>query len=90
MDMTVLIDRNARTAIVVAQGRKRTHLVALEEGELVVRPYRQDELLARGFKAMDYPLKRAVRQYLKHSGGVSKAAKKALRGLLKPKGETHE
>lgn len=90
MQFTVLIDRNARTAIVVAQGRKRTHLVALEEGELVVRPYTAAELQERGFKPLDYPLKRAVRKYLKHSGGVSKAAKKALRAIIQSKGETHE
>lgn len=78
----VLIDFNRRTAIVVAQGRKLTQLVALEEGELVVRPYNQDELRDRVFRPLRYPLRRAVRQYLKHSGGVSDRARKALRGLL--------
>lgn len=79
----VLIDRNARTAIVITQGRKLTHLVPLEEGELTVRPLSQADLEERGFRPMDYPLKRAVRIYLRHSGGVSTAARKALKGLVK-------
>lgn len=79
----VLVGHNRRTAIVVAQGRKLTHLVPLEEGELVVRPLSQAELDHRGFRPIDYPLRKAVRAYLKHSGGISPKARKALRGLVK-------
>lgn len=78
----VLIDRNARTAIVVRVGRKLTHLVPLEEGELVVRALAPAEMAERGFRPLEYPVKRAVRKYLKHAGGVSSKARKALKGLV--------
>lgn len=78
----VMVDRNARTAIVVAEGRKLTHMVAMEEGELVIRTFDPDEMRERGFREIpDYPIKRAVRKYLKHSGGVSPKARKALKEL---------
>lgn len=79
----VLLDRNARTAIVIAIGRKLTQLVQLEEGELVVRPFSASEMVARGFRRIDYPTRRAVRKYLKHSGGVSTKARQALRAIAK-------
>lgn len=79
--MSVLIDRNARTAIVVSVGRKLTHLVPLEEGELVLRALTDEEMRDRGFRELNYPVKRAVRKYLKHSGGVSPKARAALKEL---------
>ena len=81
----VLIDFNRRTAIVVGRGRKLTRLVQMEEGELVVRTFSPDDLELRGFRSLDYPVKRAVRKFMKHSGGVSGKARAAL-NLLK-KGE---
>lgn len=85
--MTVLIDRNRHTAIVVRTGRKLTHLVTLEPGELVLRAYTQQALRARQFQPIDYPVPRAVRQYLRHAGGVSGKARKALKSLLKQRRE---
>lgn len=82
MMSTVLIDRNARTAIVIREGRKLTHVVPLEEGELVVRTLTIDDMRDRMFRALNYPIKKAVRQYLRHSGGVSKKARQALKGLV--------
>ncbi len=78
----VLIDFNRRTAIVVEQGRKLTHLVQLDEGELVVRTMSAKELEHVGARPLQYDTKKAVRKYLKHSGGVSAKAKAALRSLL--------
>ncbi|HKQ24072.1 MAG TPA: hypothetical protein VJT81_06480 [Burkholderiales bacterium] len=79
----VLADCNRRTAIVVRLGRKLTHLVPLEEGELVLRSLSPAEIASRGFRPIDYPLKKAVRKYLKHSGGVSPKARTALRALVR-------
>jgi hypothetical protein len=79
----VLVDHNRRTAIVVRMGRKLTHLVPLEEGELVLRSLSPAELAHRGFRPIDYPLKKAVRVYLKHAGGISPKAKQALRALVR-------
>jgi hypothetical protein len=78
----VLIDRNARTAIVLGKGRKLTTLVPMEEGELVVRVLSPEDMDERGFRLIDYPFKRAVRKYLKHSGGISGKARSALKALL--------
>lgn len=78
----VLIDRNARTAIVISEGRKLTHLVPLEDGELVVRSLSDDEMRERMFRPLEYPINKAVRKYLKHAGGVSPKARKALKGVL--------
>lgn len=78
--MAVLIDRNARTAIVVGQGRKYTRVVPMEEGELVIRELSLDDMRDRQFRELpDYPVKRAVNKYLKHSGGVSTKARAALK-----------
>lgn len=79
----VLVDHNRRTAIVVRMGRKLTHLVPLEEGELVLRSLSPAEMEDRGFRPLDYQLKKAVRLYLKHASGISTKARKALRALVR-------
>lgn len=77
----VVSNFNARTAIIVATGRTKVHYVPIEEGELVVRSEDvrifEYTTILRG-----YPLKRAVRSYLRHNGGVSKKARDALKQLL--------
>ena len=75
----VLQDFNRHCAIVVDQGRVLTKAVELECGELVIRALRPEQLLERGFKVIDYPLRRAVRIFLQHSGGVSLKARAALK-----------
>jgi hypothetical protein len=78
----VLIDRNRRTAIVVGRGRKLTKLVQMEEGALVVRLFSPEDLEERGFTELpDYPVKRAVRKFLKHAGGISQKARASLRAV---------
>ena len=79
--MDVIIDHNRRTAIIVGRGRKYTSIVPMEEGELVIRKLSQEQLDARGFRPLDYPVKRAVRKFMKHNGGVSKVARDALRAV---------
>ena len=81
----VLIDFNRRTAVVVGRGRKLTRLVALEEGELIVRTFSLADLELRGFRPLDYPVKCAVRKFLQHAGGVSGKARSALNLLRKGK-----
>jgi hypothetical protein len=78
----VLVDCNRRTAIVVRVGRSLTHLVPLDDGELVLRSLSTAEMADRGFRPIEYPLKKAVRVYLKHAGGISSKARKALRSLV--------
>jgi hypothetical protein len=77
----VIIDCNRRTAIVVSRGRKLLHVVPLEEGELVIRTLSPEDMRSRGFRELDYPLKKAVRKYLRHAGGVSAKAKAALKAV---------
>lgn len=76
--MNVLQDRSRRTLIVVKQGTKFVHGVELTEGELTVRRFTDDDLNGRGFKEINYPLDRAVQHFLRHNGGVSDAARRAL------------
>lgn len=78
----VRCNHNARTCIVTRVGRTRVDYVPIEEGELVVRT--EDVRLFLGehfYHLSDYPLKKAIRIYLKHNGGVSKKAREALRAL---------
>ena len=77
----VLIDCNRRTAIVVSRGRKLLHVVPLEEGELTIRTLAPEDLRDRGFRELEYPIKKAINKYLKHSGGLSAKAKAALKTL---------
>jgi len=81
----VLLDFNRRSAIVVAVGRKLTRLAMLEDGPIVVRALTEEEMCDRGYRPIDYPTRKAVRAFLKHSGGVSDKARSEL-NLLK-KGE---
>ena len=79
--MQVLQDRSRRTLIVVKQGTKFVHGVELTEGELTVRRFTDQDLDERGFRDINYPLDRAVAQFLRHNGGVSDAARRALNAL---------
>ena len=83
----IIRDFNRHHAIVVGAGRVLVHVVELECGELVVRALRPEDILDRGFVAIsDYPLRRAVRVFLKHSGGVSVKAREVLRALTHGEG----
>jgi len=76
--MKVMQDRSRRTLIVVRQGTKFVSGVELDEGELTVRKFTDEDLEARGFHEIQYPLDRAVDHFLRHRGGISDAARRAL------------
>lgn len=77
----VMLDFNRRSCIIVRVGRKNVEYVRLEEGELVVRTA-SAEFIEHDYTLLPgYPVKRAIRVYLKHAGGVSAKAKAALKAL---------
>lgn len=77
----VLIDWNRRSVIIVAVGRVNAEYVRMDEGELVVRTASMEHIAHQYTLLPGYPVKRAIRVYLKHSGGVSAKAKAALKAL---------
>lgn len=81
--MSVMIDRNRHTAIVISRGTKWIHIVELGEGPLTLSRISEDQIKERGFKPLEnYPLEKAVGLYLQHNGGVSDAARRELSRLL--------
>jgi hypothetical protein len=76
--MKVMQDRSRRTLIIVRQGTKFISGVELSDGELTVSKFTDEDLQERGFKDIDYPLDRAVDHFLRHNGGLSDAARRAL------------
>lgn len=77
----VMLDFNRRSCIVTRVGHKRVYFVLMEPGELV-ETWDGYEEFEREFTLLPgYPVKRAIRVYLKHSGGVSAKAKAALKAL---------
>jgi hypothetical protein len=76
--MKVMQDRSRRTLIIVRQGTKFISGVELDEGELTLRKFTDEDLEARGFREIQYPLDRAVDHFLRHNGGISDAARRAL------------
>jgi hypothetical protein len=76
--MKVMQDRSRRTLIIVRQGTKFISGVELSDGELTVSKFTDEDLQERGFKDIDYPLDRAVDYFLRHNGGLSDAARRAL------------
>jgi hypothetical protein len=76
--MKVMQDRSRRTMIIVRQGTKFISGVELSDGELTVSKFTDEDLQERGFKDIDYPLDRAVDHFLRHNGGLSDAARRAL------------
>lgn len=77
-------DFNARHAIVYKIGKARISFVEMTPGKLVTRALADRKFFdERRFERVEYPLARAVQNFLNHSGGVSPAALRALRLLLK-------
>ncbi|NDE18400.1 hypothetical protein EBZ80_26160 [bacterium] len=76
--MKVMQDSSRRTLIIVRQGTKFISGVELSDGELTVSKFTDEDLQQRGFKDIDYPLDRAVDHFLRHNGGLSDAARRAL------------
>ena len=77
-------DQHAHHAIVYRIGKKRISFVEMKKGRLVTRSL-PDKIFfdMRRFERVEYPLERAVDNFLKHGGGVSEAARRALLALVK-------
>jgi hypothetical protein len=77
-------DRNAHHAIVYKVGKTRISFVEMKKGRLVTRSLPDIKFFnVRKFERIEYPVERAVENFLKHGGGVSEAARRALLSVLK-------
>src|SRR3990172_551219 len=78
-------DRNARHAIVYKVGKIRISFVEMRKGKLITRSLPDIKFFnARGFERVEYPLERAVENFLGHGAGVSEAARRALLSVARP------
>ena len=74
-------DHNAHHAIVVKIGKTRISFVEMKKGQLTTQSLPDTKFFGlRGFERIEYPLERAVENFLKHGGGVSDWAS-ALTGV---------
>jgi hypothetical protein len=77
-------DHNAHHAIVYKIGKTRISFVEMRKGRLVPHALPDQKFFdVRRFERVEYPLERAVENFLQHGGGVSDAARRALRALVK-------
>lgn len=77
-------DRNAHHAIVYKIGKNKISFVEMKKGRLVTRALPDKNFFdMRRFERVEYPLERAVENFLNHGGGVSEKAARALRALVK-------
>ena len=77
-------DHNAHHAIVVKIGKTRISFVEMKKGQLTTRSLPDTKFFGlRGFERIEYPIDRAVDNFLKHGGGVSDAARRALTALAR-------
>jgi len=80
----VLLDYHRHAAIVVSVGHKLTHLIEYAgERELVIHALDDDAVRERGYFEINYPVRRAVRVFLRHPAGVSVKARAELRAIAK-------
>lgn len=76
--------KNAHHAIVYKIGKTRISFVELKKGRLVTRSLPDTRFFSvRRFERIEYPVGRAVANFLQHGGGVSEAARRALSSVLK-------
>ena len=77
-------DKNAHHAIVYKIGKTRISFVELKKGRLVTQSLPDIKFFGvRQFERIEYAVERAVESFLKHGGGVSEAARRALSSVLK-------
>jgi len=76
-------DHNAHHAIVYKIGKTKISLVEMKKGKLVTQTMADKKFFdERRFERVEYPLERAVENFLSHGGGVSDAAQRALLTVL--------
>ena len=77
-------DHNAHHAIVYKIGKTQISFIEMKKGRLVPRALPDKKFFdVRRFERVEYPLERAVENFLNHGGGVSEKAQRALRSLVK-------
>ena len=77
-------DHNAHHAIVYKIGKTKISFVEMRKGRLVPHALPDRKFFdVRRFERVEYPLERAVENFLQHGGGVSEKAQRALRSLVK-------
>ena len=77
-------DHNAHHAIVYKIGKTKISFVEMKKGRLLTHSLPDKKFFdERGFERVEYALERAVENFLEHGGGVSEAAARALRSLVK-------
>ena len=77
-------DDHAHHAIVYRIGKTRISFVEMKKGRLVTRSLPDIKFFnVRRFERIEYPLERAAENFLKHGGGVSAAARRALLSAVK-------
>jgi hypothetical protein len=76
-------DHNAHHAIVYKLGKTKISFVEMKKGKLVTSALPDKKFFdVRRFERVEYPLERAVENFLKHGGGVSDTARRALLDLI--------
>ena len=76
-------DHNAHQAIVYKIGKARISFVEMKKGRLVTQSVTDKKFFdARHFERIEYPLERAVEDFLRHAGGVSDSARRELLSVL--------
>ena len=76
-------DHNAHHAIVYKLGKTKISFVEMKKGKLVTSALPDQKFFdVRRFERVEYPLERAVENFLKHGGGVSDTARRALLALI--------
>ena len=77
-------DNHARHAIVYKIGKIKISFVEMKKGRLTTQALPDIKFFdLRRFERVEYPLERAVDNFLRHGGGVSEAARRALLSVVK-------
>jgi hypothetical protein len=77
-------DHNAHHAIVYKIGKTKISFVEMKKGRLTPRALPDKKFFdERRFERVEYPVERAVENFLNHGGGVSETARRALLALVR-------
>ena len=72
-------DHHAHHAIVYKIGKTRISFIEMKKGRLVTQSIPDKKFFdVRHFERIEYPLERAVENFLRHGGGVSEPARREL------------
>lgn len=75
---SVVINHNAKTAIVYKCGRKFIYTIPIKSGKLTITKLTEKQFENTGYKRMDTALNQAVFLYLNHGGGHTDTARAVL------------